>query len=376
MKKDLICFSHLRWGFVYQRPQHLLSRFARACRVFYVEEPTFEDNCVPHQDLFIDGDSGVRLVVPRLPRGLSEAEVEQWQRHFVNEMIRDCEIHDFFTWYYTPMALGFTNHLRPDVVVYDCMDELSGFWGAPPKLRTRETELFRRASLVFTGGLSLYEAKKSQHKDVHAFPSSVDVAHFGQGRRPLPEPADQAGIPHPRAGYCGVIDERMDRELLGAVARLRPGVHFIMLGPVVKIDAASLPQGPNIHYLGAKNYKELPAYLSGWDAALLPFAHNEATRYVSPTKTPEYLAAGKPVISTSIRDVVRPYGELGLVRIADSPEQFAQALDDSLAADATNPQWREAVDTFLGRTSWDGTWRRMWNLILSRTEASKDEAVA
>lgn len=229
---------------------------------------------------------------------------------------------------------------------------------------------------MFTGGQSLYEAKKHQHKDVHAFPSSVDVAHFGQGRNPLPEPADQAGIPHPRAGYCGVVDERMDRELLGEVARLRPDVHFVMLGPVVKIDPASLPQGPNIHYLGSKNYRELPAYLAGWDAALLTFAHNEATRYVSPTKTPEYLAAGKPVVSTSIRDVVRPYGELGLVRIADSPEQFAHALDDSLAPEATNPQWREAVDSFLAGTSWDITWHRMWNLILSRTEASRDEAVA
>ena len=319
-------FLALRWGFVYQRPQHLLSRFARASRVFYVEEPTFEDDCEPHQDLFFDGDSGVRLVVPRLPRGLSEAQVEQWQRHFVDEMIRDCEIRRFYyvvlyadgPGIYYPPAAG-----RRGVRLHG---RALGFSRAPPKLRAREADLFRRSSLVFTGGQSLYEAKKHQHKDVHAFPSSVDVAHFGQGRNPLPEPADQAGIPHPRAGYCGVVDERMDRELLGAVARLRPDVHFVMLGPVVKIDAASLPHAPNIHYLGSKNYKELPAYLSGWDAALLPFAHNEATRYVSPTKTPEYLAAGKPVVSTSIRDVVRPYGSSAWCELPIHPSSLPRRL--------------------------------------------------
>ncbi len=205
------------------------------------------------------------------------------------------------------MAIAFTRHLQPQAVVYDCMDELSAFQGASPTLKNYEAELFSRADLVFTGGQSLYESKVNQHPNVYAFPSSVDVPHFGQARN-LQEPADQAHIPHPRLGFFGVIDERMDIELLAGIAEARPDWHLVIIGPVVKIDPATLPQHENIHYLGGRDYKQLPAYLAGWDLAMLPFARNESTRFISPTKTPEYLAAGRPVVSTSIRDVVRPYG--------------------------------------------------------------------
>src|SRR5918998_4520417 len=252
----------------------------------------------------------------------------------IDRLFSERSIREQVLWYYTPMALVFTRHLRPLATIYDCMDELSAFRGAPPALRSREAELFRRADLVFTGGHSLYEAKRDKHPAVYAFPSSIDRAHFAQARERVSEPADQAPLPGPRLGFFGVLDERFDTELLDAAAAARPEWQFVMIGPVVKIDPASLPKRENIHYLGGKQYAELPAYLSGWDVALMPFARNESTRFISPTKTPEYLAAGRAVVSTSIRDVVRPYGEQALVHIADAPEEFVAAVEKAMSEDA------------------------------------------
>ncbi|MDT4895033.1 MAG: UDP-galactopyranose mutase [Acidobacteriota bacterium] len=357
---DLVCLSHLRWDFVYQRPQHLLSRFARERRVFFVEEPVFEDGPM-HLDVS-QRDCGVYVVVPRLPKELEGQEaLESVQRAMIDRLFANYNISAHFLWYYTPMALGWTKHLRPLAIVYDCMDELSAFKGAPRALKDREAELFKRADLVFTGGQSLYEAKRHQHKNIYAFPSSIDAAHFAQARCVVDEPIDQAKIPHPRLGFFGVIDERMDIELLAAIADQRPDWHLVIVGPVVKIDPADLPTRTNIHYLGGKSYDELPSYLAGWDVALLPFALNESTRFISPTKTPEYLAAGCPVVSTSIRDVVRPYGEQGLVHIADTPSEFVAAIEAAMNEDAA-ARMRE-VDTFLAQTSWDQTWGRMNELI-------------
>jgi UDP-galactopyranose mutase len=189
----------------------------------------------------------------------------------------------------------------------------------------------------------------------------VDVEHFASARSFAGEPPDQAAIAHPRLGFFGVIDERMDYDLLRGVAAARPGWHLVLIGPTAKIDPAALPRAANIHYLGAKSYAELPAYIAGWDAAMLPFARNEATRFISPTKTPEYLAAGKPVVSTSIRDVVRPYGQQGLARIADCAADFVAAVESAMAEDAA--ERIRAADAFLTHTSWDGTWTRMRQLI-------------
>lgn len=369
---DLICFSHLRWGFVYQRPQHLLSRAARDFRVFFIEEPFFED-CEPHYQRFVDEDSGVNVIAPHLRLGTDADSADREMARLLDGLIADYAIDPQVLWYYTPAALKFSKSLTAPVIVYDCMDELSAFKGAPAWLRDCEKELFGIADLVFTGGHSLYEAKRGSHRDVHAFPSSIDFSHFAQARNGIPHAADQASIPHPRIGYCGVIDERMDLELLDAVAALRPDYHLIMLGPVVKIDPEQLPIRSNIHYLGPKSYKELPSYLGAWDVAMLPFARNESTRFISPTKTPEYLAAGKPAVSTSIRDVVRPYGEKGLVQIADTPADFVAAIERALAT--SRAEWLPLVDDFLEATSWDITWNGMLDLI-RRRQNSKAGAAA
>lgn len=363
---DVVCLSHLRWNFVFQRPQHLLTRCATRRRVFFFEEPVFEPG--PVRLTLEQTQPGVRVAVPHLPPGLSSAENEDLLRELLTELFAKNSIDDYVLWYYTPMALGFTEHLEPAAIIYDCMDELSAFSHAPLSLQQREKELFRRANVVFTGGHSLYEAKRFYHHNIHPMPSSVDVAHFGRARQMngSSDPLDQAHIPHPRVGFFGVMDERLDVELLATVANARPGWHFVMLGPVVKIDPAALPRSSNIHWLGMKKYDELPAYLSGWDVAMLPFARNDATRFISPTKTPEYLAAGKPVVSTSIRDVVRPYGEMGLVSIADEPEELIAAVEAYLAEDGdTRAERMTRVDALLSRMSWDSTYDRIEGLLQS-----------
>jgi UDP-galactopyranose mutase len=366
--RDLICFSHLRWNFVFQRPQHLMTRFARERRVFFVEEPVVGSH-EPGLSMSVD-NSGVCIVVPHLPDNCSPDVRNSSLNRLLHEMFDECRIRNAITWYYTPMALAFSRDLPCAVVVYDCMDELSLFRGAPRELTDYEAELMRRTDVVFTGGFSLYEAKSSRHPNVHSMPSSIDVDHFAQARGLMNEPEDQAKITGTKLGFAGVIDERMDIDLLGRVASSHPEWQFIMLGPVVKIDPSVLPRAENIHYLGQKRYQDLPAYISSWDVALMPFARNEATRFISPTKTPEYLASGKPVVSTAIRDVMHTYKDL--VKIADTPDEFARAIAASLEERSDTQRfrsWQARADLVLAKTSWDRTWTEMMTLIESAIAA-------
>jgi UDP-galactopyranose mutase len=357
----LICFSHLRWHFVYQRPQHLMRRFARDHRVIFVEEPVASDAAEPWLD-FHAVEEGIRVVVPRIPNSFLGSEADSTQRALLENLLAIEGVRRPVLYYFTPLALRFSGHIGASLVVYDCMDELSAFNGAPPDTVVLERALLARADLVFTGGVSLFEAKRHLHPNVHAFPSSVDVAHFARARTRRSEPRDQAALPRPRLGFYGVIDERLDIELIDAVAAARPEWHLVMVGPVVKIDPAVLPKRANIHWLGPKLYEELPLYLGGWDVALLPFARNRSTRFISPTKTPEYLAAGRSVVSTPIADVVRSYGEAGLARIAATPDEFVLQCEAALR-DAEWPGWLVRVDRALGQMSWDSTYARMRELM-------------
>ncbi|MBA2536473.1 MAG: NAD(P)-binding protein, partial [Actinobacteria bacterium] len=371
---DLVCLSHLRWDFVWQRPQQLLTRCARERRVFFVEEHVFAEESAPRLRVRRVSDRLV-VAVPELPIGCTTAEADDIQERLLRELLLHFRVETFVLWLYTPMAVPFTRELAPIAVVYDCMDELSAFAHAPTRLSPLEDELFRRADLVLTGGQSLFEVKRDRHPNVHLFPSSVDTAHFADARFPGPEPHDQAQIDRPRLGYAGVIDERVDLELVAAVADLRPSWQLVFVGPVAKIDPAGLPRRPNLHYLGPKDYADLPAYLRTWDAALLPFALNEATRFISPTKTPEYLAAGLPVVSTPIADVVRPYGEEGLVHIAEDAGGFVKAAERAMQERSV--ERLRQVDAFLTENSWDFTWADINELIentVRRKAASRLEA--
>jgi len=363
-RPTLLCFSHLRWDFVFQRPQHLMSRFAREMTVVFWEEPVD----IGRRDAAYlkvrqaENFPNVRVVTPHLPEGTDGAQREEALGRLLDAHVSITN-GPLVTWYYTPMMLPFSRHLGASVVVYDCMDELSKFRFAPEHLLALEQELIDRADLVFTGGASLYEAKKGRHSSVHCFPSSVDRDHFARARRELPQPADQAQLKHPRLGFYGVIDERFDIDLLREMADMRPDWSFVMVGPVVKIGEDELPRAANIHYVGGKTYEQLPAYLSGWEVALMPFAMNESTQFISPTKTPEYLSGGKPVVSTPVRDVVRTYGHLQGVHIAHDADGFVRCCELALGQSRNECDWLAEADLLLSATSWETTQARMSGLI-------------
>jgi UDP-galactopyranose mutase len=339
---------------VTQRPQHLLRRFARSRPVFVWEEHIPCDHPLPFLEHHAFAADNVVALRPRLPHWWSREDVEAGLKDLLDRFVKTCVQGEPLLWFYTPVMFAFAGHLRASAVVYDCMDELSAFRFADPLLLGREAKLLQRADLVFTGGYSLYEAKRGRHADVHPFPSAVEVAHFAQARGDIAEPEDQRGIPGPRLGFYGVIDERIDLELIDRVASAHPEWSIVMIGPVAKIDPAHLPRRANIHWLGGRSYGDLPAYLSGWDVALMPFAINEATRFISPTKTPEYLAGGLPVVSTAITDVIRHYGDAQAVTIARDPAGFVEACKAALDLRAEGA-WLDEADRLLASQSWDRT---------------------
>jgi UDP-galactopyranose mutase len=365
----IITFSHLRWNFVYQRPQHLLSRLARKRRVYFIEEPVHDPSGVLSWERN-EPEENVAVLRPHTPvanSGFNDEQTPHLMR-LIGQLVEEEKLQDYLVWFYTPMALPLADTLKPAAVIYDCMDELSAFLGAPPQLLQQEERLLQQADLVFTGGPSLFRAKQHRHPNVHCFPSSVDAAHFAQAKH-LPEAADQAPLPHPRLGFFGVIDERMDLGLLDALSQAHPEWQIIMVGPVVKVDPASLPQRPNLHFLGQRSYGQLPEYLAGWDACLLPFAQNEATRFISPTKILEYMAADRPIVSTPIMDVADPYGQI--VHLGDTHADFIAACERALAwPDAERVERVAKMRDVLSKTSWDSTAGAMEQQIAKTLERS------
>jgi UDP-galactopyranose mutase len=370
----LVVFSHLRWDFVLQRPQHVLSRLAATRPVLFVEEP-FKAEGLPRWEIRTPAP-GVTVFKPYTAVDAPDFADEQLAvlAPMVRQLLADRAAGGYDLWLYTPMALPLVEGLSPRVLVFDKMDDLASFKFAPAGLKERDAELLRRADVVFTGGPSLYRATKDRHPNSHCFASSVDAAHFGKAAGPLPEPASQTNIPHPRLGYFGVIDERFDAPLLEACADARPDWHWVMVGPVVKIDPATLPQRPNIHYLGGQQYADLPGFLSGWDVALMPFARNESTKLISPTQVLEYMAANRPVVSTRITDIVEPYGTI--VGLGDEPEEFLAACEAALHEKAHDRDRRtQAFKDVLARTSWDSTAAAMAALIEQAADGRKAKSL-
>lgn len=378
----LVVFCHLRWGFVYQRPQHLLSRLSEHYRVLFVEEPVHCEG-EPRLDRVPQGPN-LEVLVPRTPVAAPGFHDDQLSvlKPLLAEFMRQEGIEDSLVWFYTPMALPLVAALKPRAVVYDCMDELSAFKNAPKQLRQRENALMKMSSVVFTGGPALFEAKRPLHPNVHCLPSSVDVHHFAP-QRLRADSAEaqeaqrlQAHIPPgPRLGFYGVIDERLDLELVAAVADAHPEWQLVMVGPVVKIDPASLPQRPNITYLGMQSYALLPHLMAPWDLCLMPFALNESTRFISPTKTLEYMAGEKPVVSTAVRDVEVPYG--GIVRIGRDPVDFIQGCEEMLAlGEAERRLLVGRMQEALRKVSWDRSARTVARLLRQALRASTADSPA
>jgi UDP-galactopyranose mutase len=366
--KSLLAFSHLRWNFVYQRPQHLMTRLAKHYRVFFFEEPIYEAN--NPRLVMTQPSPNVWVCTPHSPFdavGFHDQQLPALQE-LLDGLITDHHIEHPIVWMYTPMALPLVTGLHPRTIVYDCMDELAAFKNAPRQLLQREHALLKKADLVFTGGPSLYRAKRSRHHSVHCFPSSVDNSHFSSAREPAAEIPAQHAVPRPRLGFFGVIDERLDIDLVDRVACAHPDWQLVMVGPVVKIDPDSLPRRPNIHYFGQQSYADLPGFLAGWDVCLLPFALNDATRFISPTKTLEYMAAEKPIVSTPVEDVATPHGHIVAIGEGD---KFIALCEEALQENATQRARREALmRSVVGNTSWDRTASEMVQLIESKSAAN------
>jgi UDP-galactopyranose mutase len=356
----MIVFCHLRWDFVYQRPQHLLSRLAEHYKILFIEEPVFHDG----ESFLKSYSAGQNLTVIQPHTPVQAGGFHDDQIPLLKPLLADLvpEGEDPIVWFYTPMALPLLQTVHPRLVVYDCMDELSAFKNAPKQLLQRETALLNIADIVFTGGPSLYAAKRERHPNTHCFPSSVDVEHFSKAlERGVAHPS-QTGLARPRLGFYGVIDERFDLDLLRKVADAHPEWQLVMVGPVVKIDPEALPRNPNIHYMGQASYDELPAYLAAWDVCLLPFALNESTKFISPTKVLEYMAAERPIVSTPITDVVKPYGHI--VSIGYSSAQFIAACEDALVlSQERRAKMMDDMRSVVNATSWTNTVDRMRALM-------------
>jgi glycosyltransferase involved in cell wall biosynthesis len=356
---DLIVFSHLRWEFVTQRPQHLMGRFAKNHKVLFIEEPIPFDKTNRGTTHIIRPENNVTVVQPRIENGNMQELSGVVKKEMQNEGIKDC-----IYWFYSGMFVDVLSYL--DVckgIIFDCMDELSAFKGAPQELIDKEKLLISKADVVFTGGKSLYESKKRFHSDVFCFPSSVDRKHFEKALTgSVDVPQDLESIPHPIVGFYGVIDERMDLELMKQTAELMPDVHFVYIGPVVKIAENDLPKRDNIHYLGSKKYEELPSYLKGIDIAFMPFALNKSTEFISPTKTLEFMAALKPIISTAIKDVERDYSDI--VPIIHNGQEAKNAIQQFIDETHEQRQKRETEETtIVDKTSWDKTQQEMETII-------------
>ncbi len=349
---NMVVFCHLRWGFVYQRPQHLISRMAKNFKVLFIEEPIpFEPEEENEFNLEIINNN-LHVLKPKVK---SIADIKDVLR----PLLKDSRIE--IGWFYSPSFSPLITEFDFETVIYDCMDELSLFKGAPQELITQEKFLLSEAHLVFTGGKSLYEAKMKNHKNVYCFPSSVDRGHFEKAKEHISIPEDMKNLQKPIIGYLGVIDERIDLDLLQKTAKLKPEMAFVMIGPLAKIGEEDLPREKNIHYLGMKDYKVLPNYLQAIDIAMMPFALNDSTKYISPTKTLEYMAAGKPIVSTAIKDVERDYNHC--ISIVDNAEEFAQTIEQLWRVDQGNNE--QAYEKILQRTSWDVTASEMLKNIQS-----------
>ncbi len=370
----LLCLAHLKWRHVWQRPQQLMSRFARQCRVIYVDPADIVDTEAPH--LRNHGiDHGVQLREPLFPSALLDTPGNTFRELWLRLLpqVLDEAGPNTILWVLSPRANYLVEAARPHIqlAVYDCMDDLASFRDGTSDMRAREAQLMELVDLVFTGGYSLYAARKERHPRVHCFPSGVDLAHYHRvGDPALAVPPDLAWIPRPRLGYFGVLDERIDWTLIGEIAHQRPEWHWVFVGPTAKVRPSELPGGTNIQYLGQRSYAELPAYLKGFDIATMPFALNEATRAISPTKTPEYLAGGKPVISTTVPDVVAGYKEI--IAIADGVDGWIAALEELLSAlpEHTHTQI-ECAQPRLAAASWDSIVERMWGLIQERVRTRR-----
>lgn len=332
----IIVHCHLCWDWVWQRPQQFLSRLSQRHKILFVETIGPDPELAAPLARFRQVPEFPNVTILRMQfpkwRWDDGDYVDTERRHLVQQFLEGPG-KDFVNpiqWFYDPMAVpGFAGQMGEVLTVYDCMDELSKFRGAPPQIVERELDLLERADLVFTGGRKLFESKSQFHDNCHFYGCGVDVEHFGKARAAQTTvPPEVAKLPQPVLGYFGVIDERMDYELVAHLADARPHWSIVLVGPLTKVDPEILPKAPNLHWLGQRAYADLPALCKGFDLCLMPFALNEATEYINPTKALEYMATGREIISTAVADVVHNFGSV--VKIARTREEFVLLCESAL----------------------------------------------
>ncbi len=373
---DLVVASHLRWSFVWQRPQQLLSRLARERRILFVEEPVYTDSTVAEVPVLEHVANNITVLAPRVPRPDREGASIWADRDRITRQVRSAlDLLEFDTralWFYTPLPEFLLHAVDPELVIYDVMDELSMFKFAPPELKEQEARLLRRSDVVFTGGASLYESKKPYNKSTHLFASGVDAKHYFKAcDQSTPVPDFVKHLNGPIATYIGVIDERLDYDIIAAMAARRPDVQFLMCGPIVKVDPNELPKAPNLHYPGQQSYEDLPSILKGSDICLMPFARNDATKFISPTKTLEYMATHRPIVSTPIRDVERFFSDI--VYLANDADEFVKQIDVALNEHPhERARRRQREEKILAEHAWDAIAANM-NQLMEDTYARKTD---
>jgi glycosyltransferase involved in cell wall biosynthesis len=343
----IIVHSHLRWDWVWQRPQQFLSRFAQRHRVLFCEGPTVHDEqggdarFEPFYTLRREPKfANVTVMQTHFPAArFHEAQWVDAERRRLLCRALETELQGRYEravqWFYDPMAAPiFIDALCEIAVVYDCMDQLCQFKNAPPELCAREKVLLQAADVVFTGGRKMWEDKSRFNPNTHFYGCGVDVAHFGAAREAsTPLPADIVDKRGKVLGYFGVVDERLDYELIARLADADPAWNVCVIGPACKVDPADFPQRPNLCWMGGREYSQLPAYAKAFDVCLMPFALNEATEYINPTKALEYMATGTPIVSSAVPDVVSNFSEV--VAVADSHDEFIAACRRALEAPNT-----------------------------------------
>lgn len=363
----IVVFSHLRWGFVWQRPQQFLSRFAKKHPVLFFEEPFFDRPEGSEPDVsYHRVMPNVTVATPHMAASWgTNPEMPHMLRKFaraaIERMNEDGSFDRPLLWYYSPMDSSWSlGHIENRGIVYDSMDELSQFSGAPRSLMANEQRLMDHSDIVFTGGYELWTKKKQRHGNAHFFGCGVEYSHFSKAQDSGTSiPPDIDFMKRPILGWFGVVDERVDYALLAEMARMRQHWSFAIVGPVVKMDPNLLPHAPNLFWLGQRDYQVLPNYCRAFDVNMMAFAINAATEFINPTKALEYLATGKPVISTPVKDVVRQYSDL--VEIARTPEEFIKAAERALE----NPD-QDRIQRGIEKakaSSWEATVATMQRLI-------------
>ena len=350
-----------------------MRRLARDRQVFFVEEPRVtkgEPFTVVRRV-----EPNLHVVSLRVPAHLSARALENAQRRCVASLTPKDE-HPLL-WIYSPAASRAARDLEPSLVVYDCVADHASRAGATATMKENERSLLASADLVLTAGTALFEAKRAHNVSTYPLPSSVDVAHFARARSPRNE--DRAGllsglraIPGPRVGFLGSIDDRVDLDLVDRLAEARPGLHIVLCGALSGVTRWTLPDRPNVHYVGAQDYDDLPEHVASWDAAIFPFRGDVATRRSEPSGLLACLAAGKPIVSTPL-DELGPYVAQDLVTVAH-PAQFAAAVDAALRqarSPAVMNGRRRAREQLLARTSWDRTCSAMFRLVDEAAMARK-----